>query len=442
VANAQQTLGEQRTKRRATDTFSVGSGPPHARRPVRDLDDPILFGVHPAATRPGTGQMDRIPEFVSRDRFGEVQGRVAAGGFVLLVGESTAGKSRMAYEAMRAAVPDHEVFRARPSDDLAVLTDVVERTRRCVVWLDELDQFLGVGGLTMEIVARMLGGRRRHTVLLATMRSKEYDRYSARQRDLTDAATWRAGRDVLLMATDPVELDRLWSHAEVARARSMTRDPRVAAACERADRFGVAELLAAGPELASDWAHASQPGQHPRGAAVVAAAVDCRRMGLHRPISEALLRRLHEPYLADRGGPLLRPEPFADALAWATSITHGTSSLLLPSSDGYLAFDYLIDLPWLRDIPQASWRSLLEAVTPVEAYDIGWSAIALQRTDQALRAFDIARVHNVPDAEYSYVIALGNSGRSADAANRLTSEVADRQRRLGAGGCQCGQAGA
>jgi len=249
-----------------------------------------------------------------------------------------------------AAVPNHEVFRARPSDDLALLTEVVERSRRCVVWLDELDQFLDVGGLTVATVARMLSGRRRHVVLLATMRSKEYDRYSARQRDIADAATWRAGRDVLLMAADPIDLSRLWTPTEVARARSTTRDPRVVAACERADRFGVAELLAAGPELASDWARVARstsawsgPGRRRGGLPANGPAPAALR--------EALLHRLHEPYLADRGGPLLRPESLADVLEWTTSITHGTSSLLLPGLDGYLAFDYLIDLPSLRDMP-------------------------------------------------------------------------------------------
>lgn len=67
---------------------------------------------------------------------------------------------------------------------------------------------------------------------------------------------------------------------------------------------------------------------------MVLAAADARRVGIHRPLSEALLIRLHAPYLAARGGERLRPEPVPDALAWATRPLYATSSLLIPSDGG------------------------------------------------------------------------------------------------------------
>ncbi len=341
------------------------------------------------------------------------------GGFVLIVGDSTAGKSRLAYEAMRVAVPDSMLLQARPSDDLQALSSAVCALQRCVVWFDEFDQFLRAGGLTLQMVKDMLAGPQREVVLLASMRSKEYDRYSARQRDVTDAATWRAGREVLLHAAEPVELDRLWSPGEVERAQEVGGDPRLRAAAQASDRFGVAEVLAAGPELLNDWMHAWQTGAHPRGAALVAAAVDCRRMGLHRPVPASLLVALHEVYLSARGGSVLRPEPLADALAWATAPVQGASSLLLPDRDNYLAFDYLIDFPGLPAIPERSWETLLPAVSAEDAFDIGWAAVDLMRPTIALKAFDIAREHEVPDADYAHAIALGNAGQPLPAVSRL-----------------------
>jgi hypothetical protein len=76
---------------------------------VRDVTDPTVLGVHPAAlisTRAthstGNTRLNSIPSYVERDVDEEFRQLIAAGGFVLLVGDSTAGKSRAAYEAIHA----------------------------------------------------------------------------------------------------------------------------------------------------------------------------------------------------------------------------------------------------------------------------------------------------------------------------------------------------
>jgi hypothetical protein len=244
-----------------------------ARARVGDINDPIPLGVHPSeARRQSTGMLDRLPDFVARDLMPEVCDRLEVGGFVLLIGESTAGKSRLAYEAMHAALPDHWFHRPFPGESLENLVAVVSSGRH-VVWLDELDLYLGAGGLSVSTLGQFLvRRRRRHVVVLATMRVREYDRYSARNRDASDAATWRAGRAVLLLAENPIELSRGWSATELLQARTATRDQRVARAVARADRFGVAEVLAAGPELVADWKRAATIGDRPRGAALVSCA--------------------------------------------------------------------------------------------------------------------------------------------------------------------------
>ncbi|MDG4832988.1 tetratricopeptide repeat protein [Solwaraspora sp. WMMD1047] len=418
---------------RAQDSINrAASREPERRRSVRDLTDPIVLGVHPAATVRGTNDSNRVPEFVHRDAYAELRERLREGGFVLLIGESTAGKSRLAFEAMRDELPEHRFHRPTPGQGFDGVCAAVGSGRQHVVWLDELDLYLGAGGLTVDAVDRLLAQHpSRHVVILATMRVREYDRYSARHRDASDAAVWRAGRDVLLLARNPLELPRAWSASELNRARSTTTDRRVVKAVAQAHQYGVAEFLAAGPELVADWQRAATVGDHPRGAALVAAAVDCRRIGVHRPIPLELLLSLHATYLIESAN-RLHLESVEQAIRWATTITYASSSLLTEVGDrGYLAFDYLIDQPFLPAVPEPSWTTLLGHVTPAEAYDVGWAAIDVQRPDHAISAFEQARRHHVANADYAYVLAWGNAGQAVAAAEQLRTIAADREVRLG-----------
>ncbi|MDX3192071.1 tetratricopeptide repeat protein [Streptomyces sp. MN03-5084-2B] len=401
-------------------------------RRVGEWDDPVLLRVHPAAAlRTGrSGQAgERVPPYVLRDCWRELRDAVADGGFVLLVGDSAAGKTRVAYEAVRAVLPDYVLVAPTTRESLGTVLPAVLRQRRCVVWLDDLERFLGADGLTAAMTARMLGDGGRDVLLLATMRTAEYDRYSARKQDTLGPGreTWRAGREVLELAR-LIEVRREWSEAELQLACVYIDDPRIRLALRQCPRFGLAEALAAGPELAHDWRNAWRAGAHPRGAALVAAAVDCRRAGMHDPVPDRLLAELAEAYLARRQGPLLRPEPVAEALAWAVDVSHGTSSLLVPTSQPgcYLAFDYLIDLPGHDVIHPATWDRLIEHATPAQAFDIGTAAIEHVQFLVAVAAFAKAAAGGVADADIMLADATGLIGDRAGAIQMLEEAIARR----------------
>lgn len=67
---------------------------------IRELDDPVPTRSHPAAQR--GGRHGRTPVFVVRDITQKLSDAIRSDYFVLLVGESTAGKTRAANEAIRA----------------------------------------------------------------------------------------------------------------------------------------------------------------------------------------------------------------------------------------------------------------------------------------------------------------------------------------------------
>ena len=302
--------------------------------------------------------------------------------FVLLVGESAAGKSRAAYEVIRELFPDRRLVVPPGRDGLPAELDVAMRHPGCVLWLDDLERFLGDGGLTGAAVENLLAGPGRARYIIATMRAQEHARIIGGTGDAI-----RHSREVLYLAAT-VTLPRLWSPAELARAAAHRDDPRIADALEHGGQFGLAEYLAAGPQLLASWQDAWAPGTHPRGAALVLAAVDARRAGIRRPLPVAVLERLHEPYLSARGGGLLRPESLPQALNWATTPLHATSSMLIPvGEEMLLAFDYLIEAIPRDPLPPAAFEVLTVQASSEEAMEIGLTAWYWGQQDQAEAAF-------------------------------------------------------
>ncbi|WP_433609064.1 tetratricopeptide repeat protein [Dactylosporangium sp. CA-139114] len=410
---------------------------PGGRLPlVRDVDDALAVRVHPAEAHDrGAGRrrgLDRVPPYIARDADDRLRATLGQGGLVLLVGDSTAGKTRAAYEAVREQLARHVFVAPADRPALARIVPVVAELHRAVVWLDDLERFLGVDGLTPAVVRRMTSGDR-DVRLVATLRSPEYDRLVA-STDPSDGSrsTWRDARDVLGLAS-VVELPRQWSDAELARAREHDDDPRIRGAVRNAGRFGVAELLAAGPDLARAWQAGWSPGAHPRGAALVAAAVDCRRAGVHEPQPVEFLALLAESYLRQRDGALLRPEPLDEAVRWATAPAHGASSLLVPTGDDgrLLAFDYLIDVGGLDRVPQETWTALIDQAAPGQAFDIGEAAAQRFINDIAVLAFRRAAAGGIADADVTaafYARLLSDGDAAISELGRLWRE---RERTLG-----------
>ncbi|GAA4096157.1 hypothetical protein GCM10022284_37360 [Streptomyces hundungensis] len=189
-------------------------------------------------------------------------------------------------------------------------------------------------------------------------------------------------------------LPRLWTPEEIGRARKVD-DARVQGAVAFSTHYGVAEYLAAGPRLYQEWVLAWGPGINPRGAALVAAAVDCVRAGITQSVTRDLLVSMHETYLARVGGAASRPETIEEAFEWATCLRFGVTSLLMPATEHpgrFKVFDYLAD-EFMRSnssqpIPSNSWRSILEFAKEEKAtYLVGLAAETNGETEIAEEAW-------------------------------------------------------
>jgi len=413
---------------------------------VCEITNPVLLGVHQAAAVPTAVVPESaagVPAYVPRDIDGQVREWLAAGGFVLLVGDSTAGKSRAAFEAV-STLPGHVLICPGSREALGVAVDRAAAERRCVLWLDDLERYLGADGLTPEHLGRLLAGSGHHRVVVATIRAAEQARITAGPagRD-TGRQTARDIRLVIGQARS-IRVARMFTDAELERASARGWDPRIADALAHASSYGIAEYLAAGPELLRDWedARASSEGPHARGAALVAAAIDIRRAGYISPLPRSLLNRVHEQYLADAEYARTPREPAPDAWAWATRPRAATT-----------AFALLLHARGRLEEAEAEIRAVLGARTRVLGLDHpdtlvshGILATILRERGRPVEAeaemrpaMDAMTQMLGPDHPFTFInqghfaLILRDQGRLAEAEAEIRAVVDTRNRVLGPG---------
>ncbi|MFD7592589.1 hypothetical protein ACFV6D_06080 [Kitasatospora sp. NPDC059812] len=354
--------------------------PPQAPRgetvTVRDFELWEL-GVHRA--RAGDLGSD-FPAYIGRDidvRVRAALGEAAAtGGMILLSGDSTTGKTRMGYEALLAVLPDAQLLVPSGSLELADLIRSLPRTRLGptgtprVLWLDNLEKYLPPPGLDMNGLRAL---RRAGLVVFATMR------LAFRQQHVESGT----GLDILRSCVE-FSVERLWSEAELARVREqlvIVPDSRLEDALGHVADHGIAEYLAAGPEIWRELAQASRVSGNPRGAALVQSAIGLALAGAPMPLRLDVLEQVHEIYLPGSNKALLAPESSEAAVRWATEVRYGVTAPLLPDGPGVRPFDYLVDAT-LRErgvgpslVPDPIWRTALGlAVNAGDRFNIALAA--------------------------------------------------------------------
>ena len=213
--------------------------------------DPRRLGVHAAISVPGVPD-EILPEYVPRDADdGDVgvRARVAAaagrGGLVLLVGGSSVGKTRTAFEAVRALLPEWRlVHPAGPGEVVALAAAPPPQT---VVWMDELQRYLdGEHGLTGGAIRALLNASD-PVVIIGTIWPDRYATYTTLPTP-GSADPHAREREVLDMAAG-IRIAPEFSPAEQERARTAAaRDRRLAVALGTAG-YGLTQTLAAAPQL-------------------------------------------------------------------------------------------------------------------------------------------------------------------------------------------------
>jgi hypothetical protein len=276
--------------------------------PRMDQTSALALGVHraidltqvpePVAT-PGAeadSPLDQdLPTFVKR-----VKGKAITtwmrraredGGFLVLVGDSSVGKTRLLHKMARDVLPDFAVLAPEPGkgDLVNLIAGATFPLPKLIVWLDELQRFLdgpyltpGSTSITAATV-RQLFDAPTPVVVLGAM----WPEHAAKLRGYPGTA------DILRNGRVRQEtLEKFSAEEREAAAKLSRHDPRLAAALADPD-YSPTEVLAGAPQLIARYDQATEEQR-----AVLNAAIDARRLGVQAPLTSTLLSGAARGYLS------------------------------------------------------------------------------------------------------------------------------------------------
>ncbi|WP_327003976.1 hypothetical protein OHA72_54495 [Dactylosporangium sp. NBC_01737] len=371
----------------------------HQARPagavrVRDAR-PRLLGVHAAIQLP---DVDELPPYVPRDLDADLRTAVTAaaadGGFVLLVGGSSVGKTRALLEAIRTVLA--EWWLVHPADAVRIGAHAADPAPRTVLWLDELQRYLNhAARVPVGVMQQLIAAG---TVVVATLWTDEYDIRTVRP-EAGQPDPYANDRDVLRLA-HVVRVPGAFSTTERRRGAVLApTDRRIQIALETADA-GFTQVLAAGPELIQRWEQA--PDRQCYGMAVITAALDARRVGAHRPVTRAFLDAAAPAYLTPDRQATAPLDWLDQALAYATTRVLGAAACLAPvpagmgQTAGYVTADYLHQHARSTRrtvaLPDAVWQALIAHHHPDDCARIAGNAERRGRLDDAITLYHRAAI--------------------------------------------------
>ncbi|MFI6921526.1 helix-turn-helix domain-containing protein [Nonomuraea spiralis] len=285
---------------------------------------------------------------------------------MLLVGGSSVGKTRSAYEAIRELMPEWWVLHPANIRQMEQVAEAVAAPIKLVIWLDELQKYLaGPTGLGAGTVRAL---QRPGVVMVATMWPEWYRLYTKQPTSGADFVDpFETAREVLKLA-DVIHLDSRLSLSELERARTLaTGGDRYWKAALESNDYGPIQVIAAAPHLVAHW-----KGGGSYSAAVLNAAIDATRLGVRSPLSANLLRAAAAGYCDPRERAAAPADWFEAALIYATQELQGAVAALAPVADsnvmgqiaGYVVADYLQqyagDARYSEAVPGTTWQALCD----------------------------------------------------------------------------------
>ncbi|MFF1358669.1 tetratricopeptide repeat protein [Streptomyces sp. NPDC058297] len=352
---------------------------------VRDVTDRSLLRIHPAIPLTSDSNPElspTMPTYVPRDIDLDLQAALraagaAGGGFILLIGPAASGKTRCAYEAIRATLPDWRMCLPTNANQITDLVNAGTDLSRTVLWLDDTQRFIGPGKIAPRTVRQLLADPTNPTILIGTMWPGTYESLIGIPLiSSADEGDWDS-KDLLSMA-QRFTLAK-FSESEHDRASLIARtDPRIMECLAHEQSGNAISVLAASPELIRRREHASDH----FGAAALEAGIISRLCGHPEPIPRETLERLATSLLTGTQRAEADEGWFTLALEWACHPIRGDIAPLRPDAstigrvDGYCVTDVLIQYAQdeSQHVQHESWNLIIENSTGDVCLSVGDAA--------------------------------------------------------------------
>ncbi|HEY6788507.1 MAG TPA: tetratricopeptide repeat protein [Trebonia sp.] len=392
-----------RTGRNRFDGLLSVLGPSGRLPRLSELDDEVL-GVTPTRySRTGDS-----PYVGKGDADEAIRELLAAPGppypFVIIWGNTKTGKSRTLVEGLRASMA-HDPVVIVPRDGAALVelcqsgvSDLAEG-RPAVVVLDDLAP-ASLEALTAAVLADI----RKWAGIAATMTAQ-------RRAEVLDS---RSGFSAVARAA----LDSVSGDYELSDGPPVGIERAEAERLYPAEHFNgtIAETLVGATELVARYKASRDT--NPAACALLRAAIDCRRIGFSRPVTESQLWRLFPIYARTvRVGLTPTAEGFAAALEWAAQPVASQVALLRKASRGeepaWIVLDHAVTADEghgghrPRPIPSRLWEELIDTVSPLDSYGIALSASRREESRAAIAAFRKASTSASPWPAAAAAFGLG-----------------------------------
>ncbi|MFC8201677.1 hypothetical protein ACFUTV_40810 [Streptomyces sp. NPDC057298] len=302
-------------------------------RPLGEVTDPFALEVHHAIDSTVEGQSS-LPAYVRRahdDQLAKVVAQAASGGsrIAVLVGDSSTGKTRACWEALRQLRQREEPWRLwHPIDPTradAMLADLPHLAPYTVLWLNEAQLYLTPGDgerVTAGLRTLLSDSRRAPVLVLATLWHSHWSKLTAR------AEPDHSAQSRELLSGHKITVPGAFTGPDLAALHDQAAasgDPRLMEAARRAADGEITQYLAGVPVLLDRYRDAPAA---TRG--LIHAAMDARRLGagIYLPLSwlaDAALGYLTHTQLSQT-----RSDWLTQALEYVTTPCNGIPGLLSP----------------------------------------------------------------------------------------------------------------